>query len=109
MRNASMNKAKGQKSRPKTKLGIPDLGHSKAAGASVLPTRGAYISMLSMSSWPGTVLNHDWPSTKQWCCAIAFTWRSAASRRGLRNWVSMRSQNLGFNARKYGLELDFTH
>src|ERR1700749_4150548 len=31
MRNASMNKAKGQKSRPKTKLSSPDLEHSKAA------------------------------------------------------------------------------
>lgn len=30
-------------------------------------------------------------------------------RRGLRNWVSMRSRNLGFKACKYGLELDPTH
>ena len=31
MRKTSTNKAKGKKSRPKTKLGIPDLEHSKAA------------------------------------------------------------------------------
>ena len=31
MRKTSTNKAKGKKSRPKTKLGIPDLYHSKAA------------------------------------------------------------------------------
>src|ERR1019366_849491 len=31
MRKTSMNKIKGKKSRPKTKLGIPDLEHSKAA------------------------------------------------------------------------------
>jgi len=38
--------------------------------------------MLSMSSSPGTVLNLDWPSTKQWFCGIGFTWRGAASRPG---------------------------
>ena len=31
MRKTSTNKAKGKKNRPKTKLGIPDLEHSKAA------------------------------------------------------------------------------
>jgi hypothetical protein len=31
MRKTSTNKAKGKKNRPKTKLGIPDLAHSKAA------------------------------------------------------------------------------
>jgi hypothetical protein len=31
MRKTLTNKAKGKKSRPKTKLGIPDLEHSKAA------------------------------------------------------------------------------
>lgn len=31
MRKTSRNKAKGKKRRPKTKLGIPDLEHSKAA------------------------------------------------------------------------------
>ena len=31
MRKTSSNKAKGKKNRPKTKLGIPDLEHSKAA------------------------------------------------------------------------------
>ena len=37
MRKTSTNKAKGKKNRPKTKLGIPDLEHSKAA---VLRSRG---------------------------------------------------------------------
>jgi hypothetical protein len=31
MRKTSTNKAKGKKNRPKTKLGIPDLEHSKSA------------------------------------------------------------------------------
>jgi hypothetical protein len=31
MRKTSTNKAKGKKNRPRTKLGIPDLEHSKAA------------------------------------------------------------------------------
>jgi hypothetical protein len=31
MRKTSLTKAKGKKSAPKTKLGIPDLEHSKAA------------------------------------------------------------------------------
>src|ERR1700761_2409754 len=31
MRKTSIRKAKGKKSRPRTKLGIPDLEHSKAA------------------------------------------------------------------------------
>jgi hypothetical protein len=31
MRKTSMNKTKGKKSRPKTKLRIPDLEHSKAS------------------------------------------------------------------------------
>ena len=84
MRKTSMNKAKGKKSRPKTKLDIPDLDTRKpqSSGASVLPTRGADISMLSMSSSPGTVLSLVWPSIKQLLCGIGFTWRSTASRLG---------------------------
>ena len=45
----------------------------QASGAFVVPTRAADTSMLSMSSSPGTVLNLDWPSTKQWFYGIAFT------------------------------------
>jgi hypothetical protein len=77
MGKTSTNKAKGKKNRPKNKLGIPDLEHSKAAvlRSLVLPTRGADTSMLSMSSSPGTVRNLDWPSRKQWFCGIGFTWR----------------------------------
>ena len=32
MRKTSIRKAKGKKNRPKIKLGIPDLEHSKAVG-----------------------------------------------------------------------------
>jgi hypothetical protein len=82
MRKTSTRKAKGKKNRPKIKLGIPDLEHSKAAvlEASVLRIQGADTSMLLTSSLPGIVLSRDWHSTKQWFCAIGFTWRSAASR-----------------------------
>jgi hypothetical protein len=81
MRKMSTNRATGKKNRPKTKLGIPDLEHSKAAvlGASVLRIRGADISMLLTSSLRGTVLSRDWHSIKQWFCVFGFTWRSAAS------------------------------
>ena len=74
MRKTSTNKAKGKKNRTKTKLGIPDLEHSKAAvlRSLGLPTRGADTSMQSMSSSPGTVLNLDWPSTRQSFCGIRF-------------------------------------
>jgi len=79
MRKTSTVKANGKKSRPKTKLGIPDLGTRKPQCSEVLIllTQCGDISMPSMSSLPGIVLNHDWPSTRQWFCAIAFTLRSA--------------------------------
>jgi hypothetical protein len=82
MRKTSTGKAKGKKNRPKIKLGIPDLEHSKAAVLRSLGLRilGADISMLLMSSLPGIVLSRDWHSTKQWFCVIGFTWRSVASR-----------------------------
>ena len=69
-----------QEDRPKTKLGIPDLEHSKAAVLRSLGSRtpGADISMPLMSSSLGTVLNHDWPSTKRWFYATGFTSRNAA-------------------------------
>jgi hypothetical protein len=37
---------------------------AQLSGALVLPTRSVDISMLSMSSSPGTVLNLDWPFNK---------------------------------------------
>ena len=54
MRKTSTNKAKGKKNRPKTKLGIPDLEHSKAAVLRSLgsPDSRADTSMRSMSSSP---------------------------------------------------------
>jgi len=69
MRKTTTNKAKGKKSRPKTKPDIPELEHSKTAVlrslGSLNSTRCGDISMLSLSSLPGAVLNYDWPSTKQ--------------------------------------------
>jgi len=65
MRKTPTSRATGKKRRPKNKLGIPDLEHSKAAVLLVLRIRGVNISMPSISSSAGTVLNHDWPSTKQ--------------------------------------------
>src|ERR1700730_10694770 len=82
MRKTSTRKAKGKKNRPKIELGIPDLEHSKAA---VLRSLGSPDSRCGYQhaidefvAWycsePRLAFN------KQWCCAIAFTWRSAASR-----------------------------
>ena len=84
MRKTSMNKAKGKKSRPKTKLGIPDLEHSKAAVLRSLGSpdsrRGYQHAIDEFVAWycsePRLAL------TKQWFCGIGFTWRSAASRPG---------------------------
>jgi hypothetical protein len=45
----------------------------RSYGTSVPRIQGVDISMPSMSSSPGTVLNHDWPATKQWFCAIGST------------------------------------
>ena len=47
MRKTPANKAKGKKSRPKTKLGIPDLEHSKAA---VLRSLGSPDSSAGISA-----------------------------------------------------------
>ena len=74
MKKTPTGNSKGKKSRPKAKLGIPDLEHSKAAvyAALVPRTPGVDISMPSMSSSLGTALNHGWPSIKPWSCATDF-------------------------------------
>ena len=58
MRKTSTNKAKGKKDRPKTKLGIPDLEHSKAA---VLRSLG--------SPDPGRGYQHAIDEFVAWCCS----------------------------------------
>jgi hypothetical protein len=52
--------------RPKSKLGLPDLDHSKAAVLDSLrsPESNAVIDMPSMSSFSGIVLSHGSPLTK---------------------------------------------
>ena len=84
MRKTSTNKAKGKKNRAKTKLGIPDLEHSKAAVLRSLGSpdsrRGYQHAIDEFVAWycsePRLAFN------KTVCCAIAFTWRSAALRPG---------------------------
>jgi hypothetical protein len=67
MRKASTSEIRRKKNRPKTKLGIPDLEHSKAAVLRSLASRtpGVATSTQLMSLLLGTALNHDWHSTKQ--------------------------------------------
>ena len=69
--------SKGKKNRPKTKLGIPDLEHSKAA---VLRSLGSPDSRRGYQHAidefvAGTVLSHGSPSTRPWFYATAFTSR----------------------------------
>ena len=61
MRETSKSGSKRKKNRPKTKLGIPDLEHSKAAVLAVSRhrIRGVATSTQLMSLLLGTALNHD--------------------------------------------------
>jgi hypothetical protein len=61
MRKTSTSRSKRKENRPKTKLGIPDLEHSKAAvlRVSLHRIRGVATSTQLMSSFLGTALNHD--------------------------------------------------
>ena len=79
MSKTSTNKAKGKKNRPKTKLGIPDLEHSKAAVLRSLgspDSRRGYQHAIDESS-PGTVLNLDWHLMNLKLCGIGFTSKKA--------------------------------
>jgi hypothetical protein len=58
MRKTSTSGSKRKKNRPKTKLGIPDLEHSKAE-VSRHRIRGVATSTQLMSLLLGTALNHD--------------------------------------------------
>jgi hypothetical protein len=74
MRTTSTSGSKCKKNRPKTKLGIPDLEHSKAAVLRSLASpdsRRGYQHAID-ELFLGTALNHDWHSTKQWFCGIGF-------------------------------------
>jgi len=58
MRKTSANKAKGKKNRPKTKLGIPDLEHSKTAALRSLDSpdsrRGYQHAIDEFVAWYGS-------------------------------------------------------
>ncbi len=78
MRKTSTSGTGRKKNRPQTKLGIPDLEHSKAAVLRSLASpdsRRGYQH--AIDEFVGTALNHEWHSTKQWFCAIGFTWKDA--------------------------------
>jgi len=79
MSKTTTNKTKSKKSRPSSVYRIWNTRKQKSCGALVLPTQCGDINMPSTSSSLGTVLSHDWPSTKQWYCAIGFILRGAAS------------------------------
>ena len=72
--------SKGKKSRPKIKLGIPDLEMSKAAVYAVLARRirGGGTSMRSMSLSLGIAPSRDSPLTKTLSCGTESTSRSGA-------------------------------
>ena len=80
MRKTSTKKQRARRTDPRLSSAYPiwNTRNPQSSEASVLRIRGAGISMPLMSSSPGTVLSHGWHSTKQWCCVIGFTWRSAA-------------------------------
>jgi hypothetical protein len=68
--------------RPKSKLGLPDLDHSKVAVLDGLrsPESKRDIDMSSMSSFNGIVLSHGFRLTKWWSRAFAFSSRTVVSR-----------------------------
>src|SRR6516165_8713539 len=69
--------------RPKTKLGLPDLDHSKSASwtAFVHPSPNVAIDTPLMNLFSGTALSRDCRSTKLWSTATAFSLRIGSSRR----------------------------
>jgi len=81
MKKASTSSANGKRSRPKIKLGIPDLEHSKIAVLRSLGSpdsrRGYQHAIDEFVAWycsePRLAFN------KTVFCVIGFTWRSAAS------------------------------
>jgi hypothetical protein len=84
MRKTSTSRAKVKKNRPKAKLGIPDLEHSKAAVLRSLGSpdsrRGYQHAIDEFVTWycsePRLAFN------KTIVCVIGFPWRSEASRPG---------------------------
>lgn len=82
-----MSKRAGRKpatsKRPKSKLGFPDLDHSKAAvlDSFVRQSPNGVIGMRSMSLSSGIVLSHDFLLIRWWSPAFAFSSRSVGSQR----------------------------
>ena len=80
MKKASAKSANGKKSRPKIKLGIPDLEHSKNAVLRSLGSpdsrRGYQHAIDEFVAWYCS--DPRLASTKPWFCVIDFTCRSAA-------------------------------
>ena len=77
-------KRKSQKpKRPKTKLGLPDLDHSKSESwtAFVLPSPSVAIDTPLMNLFSGTAPSRDCRSTRLSLPATAFCWRIGSSRR----------------------------
>ena len=75
-------KRKSSKSkRPKTKLGLPDLDHSKSAVLDILrsPSRSVDIDRRSMNSFSGIALSRACRSTRLWSPVIASSSRIASS------------------------------
>jgi hypothetical protein len=81
MRRRTTRKSGNQK-RPKTKLGLPDLDHSKSAVLNSLrsPDRNEDTGTRLTSSFSGTAPSRACPSTRWWSPAIEFTLRIAALR-----------------------------
>ena len=75
MRKTSTSRANGKKSRPKLKLGIPDLEHSKAAVLRSLGSpdsrRGYQHAIDEFVAWYCSEPRLS--SNKQWFCGIGFT------------------------------------
>jgi hypothetical protein len=77
MRKTSTSRAKDKKNRPKAKLGIPDLEHSKAA---VLRSLGSPDSRRGYQHAIDEFVT--WYCSEPRLCVIGFPWRSEASRPG---------------------------
>jgi len=69
--------------RPKTKLGLPDLDHSKSASwtAFVHPSPNVAIDTPLMNLFSGTALSRDCRSTRLSSPVTASSWRIGISRR----------------------------
>src|SRR5207302_7073945 len=103
MRKTPTDKAKGKKNRPKTKLGILDLEHSKAADLRSLGSpdsrRGYQHAIDEFVAWCCSEprLAFD----KQWFCGIGFT----LSSRLAPGTINVRMAALSSSSAKFGLAI----